>query len=161
MKRWYYIMLLCSFILLLAACTRTAPSTTGQYVPQSRAFTIITVPLLTKEQQSLYPFLQKDFAAGGILSTKEVYSFQPDTLTVYKGDTLTITFVNPEDDVHSFILPVFHISQTLPAQKTVKTQFIANQVGIFQFICSIPTHTPYMAGTLVVLPDSDAPISAS
>ena len=64
--------------------------------------------------------------------------------------------MNPEDDAHTFVLPAFHVAQALPAQAMTKTHFVANRVGVFQFICDIPSHVPYMVGELVVLPDRDA-----
>lgn len=117
---------------------------------------MITVPILTKELRPIYPFLAKEFAPGGVLQGKEVYRFQPDTVTVYQGDTVNIVFVNPEDDAHTFVLLAFHMALTLPAQATTTTRFVASTTGIFPFVCDIPSHVPYMAGSLVVLPDSDA-----
>jgi hypothetical protein len=58
------------------------------YTPRTRQFTVTTVPLLVKELAPTYPFLAKDFAKGGVLDGKEVYAFEPSTLTVYAGDTL-------------------------------------------------------------------------
>ena len=81
----------------LAGCSRSA------YVPQTREVTLTAVPLLTKELQSVYPFLSQDFAAGGVLEGKEIYAFVPDTVTVYEGDTVHFTLVNPEDDEHKFV----------------------------------------------------------
>ncbi|GHO77647.1 hypothetical protein KSD_54180 [Ktedonobacter sp. SOSP1-85] len=77
-------------------------------------------------------------------------------MTVYQGDTVNIVFVNPEDDAHTFVLPAFHVALALPAQATPTTHFVASSTGIFPFICDIPSHVPYMAGSLVVLPDNDA-----
>ncbi|HEX4205941.1 MAG TPA: hypothetical protein VHZ51_17440 [Ktedonobacteraceae bacterium] len=72
MKRWLSLVVVVSFISLLSACGESSTPTKVQYIPQSRSFTIVTVPLLTKEQQSTYPFLQKDPAKGGVLEGKEV-----------------------------------------------------------------------------------------
>lgn len=155
MKRWFSLMSLSSCLPLLILWSGTA-TTPGAYTPHTRSFTIITVPLLTKEQQSTYPFLRKGFAKGGLLEDKDVYSFQPASLTVYQGDTVTITFVNPEDESHTFVLKAFHIALALPAQATTKAHFVATTVGNFPFICDIPSHVPSMVGELVVLPDRDA-----
>ncbi|MGH9886582.1 MAG: hypothetical protein ACREBE_13690, partial [bacterium] len=55
--------------LATSACTRGRAD--AHYSPRVRAVTITTVPLLVKEQQSVLPFLEKDFAKGGVLEGKE------------------------------------------------------------------------------------------
>jgi plastocyanin len=110
---------------------------------------VTTVPLLVKEQQSILPFLKRDFAKGGALEGKEVYGFSPATIIVSQGDTIHFTLINPEDDDHSFVLPDLVV--TLPPQKTVHVTYLARQAGIFPIICTIPAHMPMMSGQLVVL----------
>src|SRR6185437_7568793 len=73
------------------------------YTPVARTITITTVPLLVREQEHLLPFLKADFAKGGVLDGKEVYAFSPSSVTVIEGDTIHFVFINPEDDVHSFV----------------------------------------------------------
>ena len=68
-------------------------------------FAVTTVPLLVKDQRKLFPFLKKAFTHRSALDGKEVYAFSPSTLTVVKGDTTHFTLLNPEHDVHSFVLP--------------------------------------------------------
>jgi len=110
---------------------------------------VTTVPLLVRESASLYPFLTEDFAPGGVLDGKEVYAFSPSTLTVVEGDTVRFTFVNPEDDDHSFVLadPVV----ALPGQQVTHATYVAQHAGIYPFQCTIPAHEPMMWGQLVVL----------
>ncbi len=129
------------------------------YTPVVRTITITTVPLLVKEQQNVLPFLKRDFANGGVLDGKEVYAFSPSTVTVFEGDTIHFVFINPEDDVHSFVLPDFSVA--LPPQKTTTATYVAKRAGIFAFTCSIPTHLPMMWGELVVLPAVSAPSRSS
>jgi len=137
------------------SCTREHTSAVGEatrYRPASRAVTITTVPLLVKEQQQVLPFLKEDFAKGGVLDGKEVYAFSPSTVTVVEGDTIHFTFINPEDDVHSFVLPGLAVS--LPGQKTTSATYVAKHAGIFPFVCAIQAHLPMMSGQLVVLSPS-------
>lgn len=136
-----------------AACSGS-PRAAG--APQAREFTITTVPLLTKEMQRVYPFLGKDFAAGGVLEGKEVYAFEPSHITVYEGDTIRFTLINPEDDVHSFVLPP-DLSVSLPGQSRVSATWVARRAGTFRYLCAMPSHLPFMYGTLVVLPAWDRP----
>jgi len=137
-----------ALLLSTAACARRpAPA---PYVPRTRDITVTTVPLLVKEDAAVFPFLKQDFAPGGVLENKEVYGFSPSTITVVQGDTIRFTFINPEDDVHSFVLPDFSVA--LPGQRVTHAAYVARRAGIFPFKCSIPTHLPMMWGQLVVLP---------
>ena len=136
------------------ACGSPSDSSVGaarvpRYRPVSRAVTITTVPLLAKEQRATFPFLRSDFAKGGVLDGKEVYAFSPSTVTVVEADTIAFTFINPEDDVHSFVLPDFSVS--LPPQRTTTATYVARHAGIYSFTCAIASHLPMMWGQLVVL----------
>lgn len=136
-------------LLFVAVVACSGKTTTSRYHPQSRNITVTTVPLLVKEEKGVLPFLEEDFARGGVLEGKEVYAFSPSTITVAEGDTIHFTFINPEDDEHSFVLPDFAVS--LPGQKTTAATYVAKRAGIFQYLCAIPAHLPMMAGQLVVL----------
>lgn len=122
----------------------------GHLAPQSRDITITTVPLLSRELQTTYPFLRQDFASGGVLEGKEVYAFSPSTIVVTAGDTLHLSFLNPEDDQHSFVLPDLYVP--LRPMSRRDTIYVARHPGIFTFSCSVPAHVPMMRGQLVVLP---------
>jgi hypothetical protein len=117
--------------------------------PSRRDITITAVPLLTRELVPTYPFLKRDFAAGGVLDGKEVYAFIPGTITVVAGDTLHLTFLNPEDDAHAFVLHDLYLP--LPPLSRIDTTYVAREPGIFVFSCSVPQHLPMMRGELVVL----------
>ena len=121
----------------------------SRYVPRTREITITTVPLLVKEEQHVLPFLEQDFAKGGVLEGKEVYAFSPSTVTVIEGDTIHFTLINPEDDVHSFVLPDLAVS--MPGQRVTKATYVARRAGIFPFVCAVQAHLPMMWGQLVVL----------
>jgi uncharacterized cupredoxin-like copper-binding protein len=107
------------------------------------------VPLLVKELAKTYPFLERDFAPGAVLEGKEVYAFSPSTITAVSGDTLRLTFLNPEDDDHAFVLRDFFVK--LPPQSRVDTMYVVKAPGIYEFSCSVPAHLPMMRGQLVVL----------
>lgn len=132
-----------------AASGHAAATTTGAYRPRVRDIAITTVPLLVKEEAGVFPFLKEDFAKGGVLDGKEVYAFSPSTVTVAEGDTIHFTLINPEDDVHSFVLPDLAVS--LPGQRTTTATYVAGRAGIYPFVCAIQAHLPMMSGQLVVL----------
>jgi len=132
-----------------AGCASPTRSARGHASSRTREIVITTVPLLTKELAATYPFLKKDFASGGVLAGKEVYEFMPSTVMVAEGDTLRLTFINPEDDAHSFVMR--DLAVTLPPQSTTRATYVAKTPGIFDFFCAIPAHLPMMRGQLVVL----------
>jgi len=142
-----------TLLLSAASCSDTGRAASAAapapYRPRTRDITITTVPLLVKEQQGTLPFLKQDFAAGGVLEGKEVYAFSPSTITVVEGDTLHLTLINPEDDVHSFVLPDLVVP--LPPQATTHATYVAARTGIYPFVCAVAAHLPMMSGQLVVL----------
>jgi len=84
-----------------------------------------------------------------VLAGKEVYEFMPSTITVVEGDTLRLTFINPEDDAHSFVMDGLSVS--IPGQSEAHAIYVAAHAGIYDFVCAIPAHLPMMRGQLVVL----------
>lgn len=142
--------LIAATIVAIVGCTsHDTAARSHSYVPRAREITVTTVPLLVKEQQSVFPFLAKDFAKGGVLTGKEVYAFSPSTITVAEGDTIHFTLINPEDDDHSFVLP--DLAVPLPPQTTTRITYVAKRPGIYSILCTVPTHLPMMSGQLIVI----------
>jgi len=135
--------------LLVAGCSAFGGHRAAAYVPRSRDVTLTTVPVLVREHSSIFPFLKQDFASGGILEGREVYAFVPSTITAIAGDTLKLTVINPEDDLHTLILP--GLSLSLPGQQTTRATYVCGRPGIYEFRCNLPNHSPMMWGQLVVL----------
>ena len=69
------------------------------------------------------------------------------------GIPSAITFVNPEDDVHTFVLP--DLSVALPGQTTKTVRYVTGKPGIYPFRCNMAAHSPMMSGQLVVLEPDD------
>ncbi|HEX9312297.1 MAG TPA: cupredoxin domain-containing protein [Actinomycetota bacterium] len=137
----------------LTTGTATAPVT---YRPQTRSLVVTAVPLLVHEQAGFFDYLKKDFGKGGLLQDKEVWGFSPNTLTVYGGDTVNVTVINPGDDPHTFTIPEVNFSLSVEGKSQVEGSFVVPSAGLYKFFCAIPEHTPYMWGNLIVLPDSAA-----
>lgn len=138
----------------------TTPAPTaggGRYKPQSREFIVTTVPLLVHESTALFDYAKQDFSAKGILAGKEVWAFSPSNFTVYAGDTVHVTVVNPSGDDHTFTLASVGFNLFVKAQTTARGTFVAPAVGPFAFVCTIAEHSPYMSGQLIVLPESSGP----
>lgn len=133
-----------------------APMST--YAPTTKEFVVTTVPMLVHELTKTFGYLNRDFK-GGVLNGKEVWAFNPSSLTVYQGDTVDIKVVNPSGDAHTFTLADLGFNLDIKAQGTASGSFVASKVGVFRFACQVTEHVPYMWGQLVVLPDSSAPQS--
>ncbi len=144
-------------VLALGIPTLNRVSASGpQYAPLTRNLTVTAVPLAVHEMQGSLAYLKDDFARGGIMDGKEVYGFYPSTITVYKGDTVNLTLVNPADDDHSFTVSGMGVDVTMKGKTSTQATFVARQTGIFNFYCNEAEHAPYMWGQIVVLPDSQA-----
>ena len=140
--------------LMLLSAMACARPVAPPYQPRTRAVTVTTVPLLVRESQRVFPFLKESFAPGGVLAGKEVYAFVPSTITVIAGDTVAFTFVNPEDDLHNFLLGTGDLNVALPGERITRTTWVATEPGIVPFACTVPGHAPMMAGEVVVLAPS-------
>ncbi len=83
--------------------------------------------------------------------------FSPDRITVNRGDTLVIHYVNIEDvpESHTFTMGIsiapgpYKINEVVPQGKNVTITFIANIPGVFAYVCTF--HQPTMTGYLTVL----------
>lgn len=145
MRRHALVLLLLPTVLPCCRVERPGRTPTGR----GRDIVITAVPLLTKELAAVYPFLQQDFAPGGVLQGKEVYAFMPSSVTVIEGDTLRLRLVNPEDDEHNFVLG--DLAVKLLGQSTTQATWVARRPGIYSFLCTLPSHIPLMWGQIVVL----------
>ncbi|MBI4094600.1 MAG: cupredoxin domain-containing protein [Candidatus Liptonbacteria bacterium] len=73
-----------------------------------------------------------------ITARKLHWTFDPEEITVERGDKIILTVVNEDDFDHGFSIDAFGISQRVPANQTIKAEFVATQVGDFPYYCSVP-----------------------
>lgn len=79
------------------------------------------------------------------------FRFFPDTLIVTEGDTVVINFENPDQVPHLIDLPDFNTHVGLPPGGEISLEFVADKVGAFDFVCSVPGHQEAgMVGKLIV-----------
>jgi hypothetical protein len=71
---------------------------------------------------------------------------------VVAGDTIHFTLVNPEDDVHRFVLP--DLALTIPGGTILHRTYVTRSPGVYPMVCDMPNHLPMMSGQLVVLAPS-------
>src|SRR6266446_1371961 len=83
---------------------------------------------------------QEPAPAGGgegaeIKVTAKKYQFDPNVITVKKGDHVKLVITALDRD-HGFKLEAFNIDQKLPKGEAVTIEFTADQAGTFPFECS-------------------------
>lgn len=79
------------------------------------------------------------------------FRFDPVTITVKKGDQVKIIFESL-DMQHDLDIDEFDVnSPVIPAGESSEIEFTADQVGQFEYYCSVAQHRANgMAGTLIV-----------
>ena len=73
-----------------------------------------------------------------ITSQKDRWNFVPESIEVTRGDKVILTIVNEDSYDHGFALDAFGVSQRMPANSTIKVEFVVTQSGEFPFYCSVP-----------------------
>ena len=79
------------------------------------------------------------------------FEFDPRTITVQKGKPARLIITSADVD-HGFKLEAFGIDQKVPAKKTIRLEFTPDQIGKFEFRCSVVCGSGHedMLGELVV-----------
>jgi plastocyanin len=80
------------------------------------------------------------------------FVFMPSTLSVNKGDVVTVTFKNGGNYPHNFSIAELNVkSKTIQPGGSDTVTFTADRVGSFAYNCTVDSHTEKgMKGTLVV-----------
>ena len=104
---------------------------------------------VTEEETVTSP--TEDSAAKEFEVIARNWEFVPSTITVNKGDTVTL-HLKSEDVTHGFLLSAFNVRETLAPGERVDVTFVANKQGTFSFICSVFCGSGHdsMSGKLVV-----------
>jgi plastocyanin len=81
------------------------------------------------------------------------FAFAPTQLTVKKGDSVTINFVN-SGGLHDWKIDEFNAAtKKINGGQTDSVTFVADKAGSFEYYCSVGTHRQMgMRGTLIVTP---------
>ncbi len=80
----------------------------------------------------------------------ETYTWAPDQIVVYEGDTVELEIVGINGARHDAEIEGIVNSFVVERGKLTSLSFIADEPGVFRLICH--THQPAMTGELVVLP---------
>lgn len=80
-------------------------------------------------------------------------NWDPQTITVKKGQPVTIVIRNEDGVTHGFYLPAFDIAlREIKAGKLEKVKFVPTNTGEFRFYCNVwcGDYHMKMVGTLIV-----------
>jgi plastocyanin len=87
----------------------------------------------------------KEFTVDG-----KNFAFSPALVTVKKGDTVRIKFVNSQG-FHDFVIDEFKVATPQIKEGEAVVEFVADKAGSFEYYCSVGSHRAMgMKGTLTV-----------
>lgn len=73
-----------------------------------------------------------------IIAEKDEWRWTPETIEVDRGDRIRLEIINEDDYDHGIAIDAFGVSQRMPAKSTINLEFVATQLGDFQYYCSVP-----------------------
>jgi len=73
-----------------------------------------------------------------ITARKDHWSFDPEVIDAERGDKIIATVINEDNYDHGIAIDAFGVSQRMPANGTIKVEFVVTQEGHFPFYCSVP-----------------------
>ncbi|HSW88487.1 MAG TPA: cupredoxin domain-containing protein [Candidatus Saccharimonadales bacterium] len=108
-------------------------------------------PLTTQQQQELITGTSSATTEKTFTFTAGNFWFNPNKITVNKGDKVTINFT-VSNGFHDFVIDEFKIKVGPSiAGKTTSVTFTADKAGTFEFYCDIDHHRQKgQKGTLIV-----------
>ena len=81
-----------------------------------------------------------------VTAIKDEWRFEPEELEAELGDKIVMTVVNEDNYDHGIGIDAFGVSQRMPANETIKLEFIVTRPGDFPFYCSVPCGDCDVAG---------------
>jgi cytochrome c oxidase subunit II len=74
------------------------------------------------------------------------WNFFPELIEVDLGDRVIMTLVNEDSYDHGIGIDAFGVSQRMPANSTIKVEFVVTHAGEFPFYCSVPCGEGHVNG---------------
>jgi len=84
-----------------------------------------------------------------VVSPQDVKIWQPTSITVKKGDKVTLRLINKHADEHGYEIAAFGVKEVVAGDKTASVSFTADQAGVFPIKCHL--HPAHVVGQFVVL----------
>ena len=148
---------LLALLALLAACGQAAAGAVAS--PQERTIYMAAIEPKGGTTVDKEPFPAQSLPRGGGYGLKapddtgrwvvETYRFDPGTVVVNEGDTVTLEIVGINGKEHLITLEGYGLSTVLKRGEVQRLTFLADKPGIFRVMCAI--HKPSMEAALVVL----------
>lgn len=88
--------------------------------------------------QSFVPITTGKVREIAIIARKDTWSFTPEIIEAVRGDKIIATIINEDNYDHGIAIDAFGVSQRMPANGTIKIEFVVTQEGDFPFYCSVP-----------------------
>lgn len=73
-----------------------------------------------------------------IVARQNQWRFEPEVIEATRGDKIIATVVNQDNYDHGIAIDAFGVTQRMPANGTIKIEFVVTQEGDFPFYCSVP-----------------------
>lgn len=73
-----------------------------------------------------------------VAAKKDQWRFVPEVIEANQGDKIVMTLINEDAYDHGIGIDAFGISQRMPANSTIKVEFVVTKAGEFPFYCSVP-----------------------
>ena len=73
-----------------------------------------------------------------IIAQKNKWTWKPESFEAVQGDKIILTVINEDDFDHGFAIEAFGVSQRIPANGKIVTEFVVTQPGEFPYYCSVP-----------------------
>ncbi len=81
-----------------------------------------------------------------VIAKKDQWRFEPEEIEIQQGDRIVMTVINEDAYDHGIGIDAFGISQRMPANSTIKVEFVATKAGEFPFYCSVPCGEGHVDG---------------
>ena len=156
MKIWRWLLL--PFIGLALALPGLTQQKSGS-APRERTIYVAAVEAKGGVTVNREPFPLSALPSGGGYILKKpddkgrwevsTYRWDPGTMIVNEGDTVTLEIVGINGDDHPFTIEGYWITDVVRRGKITRVTFTADKAGIFKLICR--KHAPSMQADLVVL----------
>jgi len=73
-----------------------------------------------------------------VIAEKDEWRWMPEVIEVDRGDRIKLEIINKDEYDHGIAIDAFGVSQRMPANSTINVEFVATQLGDFQYYCSVP-----------------------
>jgi len=81
-----------------------------------------------------------------ITAKKNQWRWEPESFEAVQGDKIILTVINEDDYDHGVAIEAFGVSQRIPANGRIVTEFVVTQPGEFPYYCSVPCGEGIVSG---------------